>query len=239
MRYGETDNTQKPKVDPAPPWLLSFGDVTALLLTFFVMLFSMSTLQSEKWEAIISKLNSSKEASKQFKPIPNANNNVATVELAPALPLGYLGEVLDEKLKEDPVLARAIIHQLEDAIVVSLPSDLLFAAGQVTLTADAKEALFRLSGVIETVGNHIEIEGHAAPENDDRGIYSSAWSLSLARAIAVSNELEKSGYVRKTAVLGVASSRFGQLDQRISEERRFELARRVDIVIRPDQGEVR
>ena len=237
MHNGE-QNAAKLDKDPAPLWLLSFGDVTALLLTFFVLLFSMSTLQSEKWEVVTSKLNSSKQSFNQLKPMPNAVNNVSTVELVPALPLGYLGEVLEEKLQADPVLARAIIHRLEGMIVVSLPFDLLFAAGEVTLTDVAKEALFRMGGVIATLGNQIDIEGHSAPKEDENGIFTSAWTMSLARAVAVSNELVRSGYIQNTAILGLGASRFNQIDQRLSYERRSTLARRVDIIIHPVQGDV-
>ena len=237
MHNGE-QNSAKSDNDPAPLWLLSFGDVTALLLTFFVLLFSMSTLQSEKWEVVISQLNSSKQSFKQLKPMPNAVNNVSTVELVPALPLGYLGEGLEEKLQADPVLARAIIHRLKDKIVVSLPFDLLFAAGEVTLTDVAKEALFRMGGVIATLGNQIDIEGHSAPQEDENGIFTSAWTMSLARAIAVSNELVRSGYIQNTVILGLGASRFNQIDQRLSYERRSALARRVDIIIHPVQGDV-
>ena len=237
MHNGE-QNSAKSDNDPAPLWLLSFGDVTALLLTFFVLLFSMSTLQSEKWEVVISQLNSSKQSFKQLKPMPNAVNNVSTVELVPALPLGYLGEVLEEKLQADPVLARAVIHRLEGMIVISLPFDLLFAAGEVTLTDVAKEALFRMGGVIATLGNQIDIEGHSAPKEDENGIFTSAWTMSLARAVAVSNELVRSGYIQNTAILGLGASRFNQIDQRLSYERRSTLARRVDIIIHPVQGDV-
>ena len=237
MHNGE-QNSAKSDNDPAPLWLLSFGDVTALLLTFFVLLFSMSTLQSEKWEVVISQLNSSKQSFTQLKPMPNAVNNVSTVELVPALPLGYLGEVLEEKLQADPVLARAIIHRLKGMIVVSLPFDLLFAAGEVTLTDVAKEALFRMGGVIATLGNQIDIEGHSAPQEDENGIFTSAWTMSLARAVAVSNELVRSGYIQNTTILGLGASRFNQIDQRLSYERRSTLARRVDIIIHPVQGDV-
>ena len=146
MQSGEQSSIIVDK-DPALPWLLSFADVTALLLTFFILLFSMSTLQSEKWQGLISKLDSSKQPYKQLMQMPKAVNNLSKVELIPALPLGYLGEVLEEKLKSDPILARAIIHRLESAIVVSLPSDLLFESGGVAFTDVAKEAVFLMGGI--------------------------------------------------------------------------------------------
>ena len=238
MQSGEQSSIIVDK-DPAPPWLLSFADVTALLLTFFILLFSMSTLQSEKWQGLISKLNSSKQPYKQLMQMPKAVNNLSKVELIPALPLGYLGEVLEEKLKSDPILARAIIHRLESAIVVSLPSDLLFESGGVAFTDVAKEAVFLMGGIVSTIGNQIDIEGHSAPKADEDGIFDSAYILSLARAVAVANELASSGYAQNTNILGLGASRFNQIDQRLSYERRSALAHRVDIVIHPYQGDAR
>ncbi|MBE88922.1 MAG: chemotaxis protein MotB [Rhodospirillaceae bacterium] len=238
MHSGEQSSIILDK-DRAPPWLLSFADVTALLLTFFVLLFSMSTLQSEKWQGLISKHDSSKQPYKQLIPMPKAVNNLSNVELIPALPLGYLGEVLEEKLQADPVLARAIIHRLESAIVISLPSELLFAAGEIALTDAAKEALFLMGGIVTTIGNQIDIEGHSAPKENEDGIFDSAYILSLARAVAVANELARSGYAQNTNILGLGASRFNQIDQGLNEERRIALARRVDIVIHPYQGDAR
>ena len=40
-------------------WMLTFTDLVSLLLTFFVLLFSMSTLEIEKWEAITASLSRS------------------------------------------------------------------------------------------------------------------------------------------------------------------------------------
>lgn len=53
----------KRKEDPppagAPGWMATFGDLMNLLLCFFVLLFSMSTVDAEKFEMIISSIQSS------------------------------------------------------------------------------------------------------------------------------------------------------------------------------------
>ena len=41
-------------------WLVTFADVIALLLAFFVMLFSMSNIKTEPWNVIISQISSSR-----------------------------------------------------------------------------------------------------------------------------------------------------------------------------------
>ena len=37
-------------------WMITFADLTALMLTFFVLLFSMSKVETSTWEAIVDSL---------------------------------------------------------------------------------------------------------------------------------------------------------------------------------------
>lgn len=41
----------------SPAWMATFSDLMNLLLCFFVMLFSMSTVQEEKWDAMVAAMN--------------------------------------------------------------------------------------------------------------------------------------------------------------------------------------
>jgi len=217
-------------------WLITFADISALLLAFFVMIFSMSTLELDKWEAVISRLTRGDPTTVQLRPAPVSTTSVPTVDLPPALPLGYLAEVLDEKLREDALSGRVNIHRLDKMIVVSLPTELLFLPGKATLTPQAQEALFRVSSALSQIGNQIDIQGHTAPPADDSSGADWKWRLSLERAAAVADELRRIGYQGNPAVLGLADSRYRFLDPDISEKKRLELARRVDLVIHPTEG---
>ena len=43
----------------SPAWMATFSDLMNLLLCFFVLLFSMSTVDAEKYELVVASLNSS------------------------------------------------------------------------------------------------------------------------------------------------------------------------------------
>ncbi|WP_425406003.1 flagellar motor protein MotB [Hwanghaeella sp.] len=224
------------KIEKSPAWLVSMGDVTALMLTFFVMLFSMSYVKSERWDEIISLLNRATEPSEIQKPIPTSERAIPSVEVLPGLSTDYLHRILQEKLSRDPILASARITPLEGQVVISLPSDVLFASGSVQLGDEALAAVRELAGVLAQVGNQAEIVGHTDPLPPPEGSYPSNWDLSLARALRVANSLTEAGYRGRFAAIGMGDSRFRHLDPSLPEERRYELARRVDVVLRSEAG---
>lgn len=63
---------RKPEDPPAgsPLWMATFGDLMNLLLCFFVLLFSMSTIDAQKFEEIAASLSSS------FSVLPQGGSSV-------------------------------------------------------------------------------------------------------------------------------------------------------------------
>ena len=43
----------------SPEWMATFSDLMNLLLCFFVLLFSMSSIDNEKWEKVVESLQNS------------------------------------------------------------------------------------------------------------------------------------------------------------------------------------
>lgn len=54
----------------APAWMATFGDMMNLLLCFFVLLFSMSTVDAQKFELLVASLNSS------FSILPSGSSSI-------------------------------------------------------------------------------------------------------------------------------------------------------------------
>ena len=218
-------------------WLMTFADITALLLAFFVMLFAMSSLEPEKWQSVISRVVTVDQREETKAPPPDSPNTVSTEDIAPALPTDYLSQVLAEKFKRHAILSRVMVHRLDRQVILSLPSDALFKSGEIVLTPAAREALFGLASAVATLGNQIDVYGHADKPPESQRAFTSKWILSLARAVAVASELKRTGLARNVTMLGLGDSRFSHLHPKLSAERRHALARRVDIVIRSTEGE--
>ena len=232
---------KKPDTSPKgpPPWMLSLADLISLLLTFFVMLFAMSTVKVDAWNEIIDSM--SKAAVDIENPeetdAPQADNNISTTIRKPAMNLDYLKSILTNNLKNDDVLGDAMLRQESDRLVLSLPGDLLFVSGQAALTRQAQQALFRLGGVLSNIGNKVGVQGHSDPVPlSGQGRFTSNWELSLSRAISVANSLKASGYPGSISVYGFADSRFDRISSDLPDQQRFIRARRVDIVVESHSG---
>ncbi len=216
------------------PWLITFTDLFALLLAFFILLFSMSELETGKWQTM-------KEAFSKHRETPYgtaaesgpADKPEGGVKREPALDLGYLGKVFEAHAKDNLLLANAVIYRVGEKLVISLPADLLFPPGAAAIESKGRAALFELAGLLRNIANDISVTGHTDP-TPVSGAFASNWDLSLARAAAVAAALKRSGYARAVDSFGVADSNFAELPNALPLARREELARRVDIVVTPN-----
>ncbi len=230
--------TQMPSTNEAASkaWMLTFTDLVSLMLTFFVLLFSMSNVKVDQWKNVIDSLsNTLKPTPVETTPTISATFNIGTLFRKQAINLDYLAGVLRDSLKPLTQLDSARVIRLEDRLVITLPGDLLFEPGRAEMTEQAADALFILGGVFRNMDNEISVDGHTDPAPPSGNEYQSNWQLSTARAAAVANSLRRAGYREKIAAYGYSDSRYEQLPD-IEDAARRALGRRVDIVVLPTVG---
>jgi len=224
----------------APLWLLTFTDIMALMLTFFVLLYSMSIPEVEKWEELTSSVN--KGFSKFYSPpkFSGAQDTISIqkIDRNDALNLNYLRGLIEAKIDEDKLLKDVVVITTKDSLIISMPEKLLFEAGQDSVKTEGKRALFSLGGLLARIRNRIEIVGHSDPRpiTNQNSKFASNWELSLARAAQVSNILLQVGYRRDMITRGMSSARYDELPTSLPDSQRLDLSRRVDIVVMQDDG---
>jgi len=223
-----------------PLWLITFADIMALMLTFFVLLYSMSTPEVEKWESLTSAINQgfSKFYSQPRHAGAQDTINIEKLDFSRALNLNYLKTLLEEVVSQDDRLDQTKLILQHDRLIVSLPEDLLFESGQDDVQPRAQQAIFAIADVLSRIRNRVEIIGHTDPRpitNPELGI-SSNWELSLARAASVAEVLKNAGYDKNMIIRGLSSARYYELPEDLPEDQRLSYARRVDIVIMKDDG---
>jgi chemotaxis protein MotB len=213
-------------------WLVIFADLVALLLTFFVLLFSMSNMTPERWKEIVDALTKALNPNSEKVIVikKKKKKNVAMVFRPQAINLDYLRAVFEQKVIQNKALKGSKLTLLEDRLVVSLPGSLLFGASSAKLKSGAKEPLFTLGGLLGNVENQLGINGYADEKNLNGSAYKSNWELSLARSIAVGNALRDAGYSGDIVNYGFGNAHSSYLTNATEGQRRL-LSRRIDMVI--------
>ena len=178
----------------APDWMLTYGDMVTLLLTFFVMLYTTATVDGAKIQLILAAFSGLGMRS-------GGTTLQATGELADmgntimSLPSAQKGRALDEARKKaismfQPEIQAKKVRVKEDerGLVISLAADSFFepASAEVRIE-ESRELLQRISNLLISLDeNKFRIEGHTddSPTDPD-GEWQTNWELSSARSTNV------------------------------------------------------
>ncbi len=177
-----------PKVEETgqPPWLITFADLVSLMLVFFVMLFAMSSLDSEPLQQILGR-----------NPIPQViespeelvqERSMERAPVADARDPDYLLSVFKTKLESDPLLQDLPLTSYGDRIVLSIPAERLAADLEAGPTGRGGALVHALGGALQTLPNQIVIDGYA-PE----GAGGNRWQNALRLAYRIAHGLEEAG----------------------------------------------
>ena len=229
----DDDDVVKPD-KPSMDWLLTFADLVSLLITFFVLLYSMKVIDTQRWDEMkgsFSGVFSIREAIVFHQ--PDKTTTVEKVDSATADNLDYIQSLMMKRFKENKVLQFAAMdrnYEL-DRLTITLPSSILFESGGVELKKEGQEAMLLLGEVMLYLDNRIEVGGHTDPYPISNIAYPTNWELAMVRSIRVAENLESQGVPGPIVAVSYAASRFDQLDETLKSAERYEKARRVDLII--------
>jgi len=176
----------------SPDWMLTYGDMTTLLLTFFIMMFTTATIDGSELRMIL--------AAFQGLGSLMGGNTLEVGKLAElgntimSLPSMERGSALDKARKTaisqfQPELKTKKIRIKEDerGLVISLAADSFFKPASAEINIEeARSVLQRVAALLSSqdLKDHkFRIEGHtdSLPTNP-KGKWHTNWELSTARA---------------------------------------------------------
>jgi chemotaxis protein MotB len=186
---------KKKKCPPAgaPAWMTTFSDMTTLLLTFFIMMFTTATVDGSDLRLILSAfqglgaLEGGTTLDAEGKLAALGNNIMA-------LPSRKAGTSLDRAKKlavslfQPEIKSRKVrITEDERGIVISLSADAFYRPASAELNIEeARTTVQNLANLMKAdfmVKRKFRIEGHTdSSPTDDAGPWRSNWELSSARA---------------------------------------------------------
>jgi chemotaxis protein MotB len=231
--------SEEQKIDPNS-WMITFADLVMLLLTFFVLLLTMSSMDTKKLRDLMTHFREStgvlefSGAGQVYKLGAFVNKYNSTDSLLVVDQKNFLTKIkLVSNLTNilEDLSKNITLSDDERGIALSFHGNILFEPGKTTLRKEAFPVLDVIAEAIEECPNDVLIMGHSdnTPIKDE--VYGSNWELSTYRGISVLNYfVNKKGLSpSRFSVGGSGSSR--PLYPNINQKNRS-LNRRVEIIFK-------
>lgn len=214
-----------------PAWMVTYGDLMSLLLTFFVLLVSFSSIQMAKFQKALGSLKGAlgvlpREESvlKQWEPVMPQLTDYQKRRVYKVI------SQLRNVVKTEGLEQNISMESTGNGIIIRIESPILFGLGEAELKPSAYPILNKILEMTQQWPNNIRIEGHT----DDLPIHTSRfpsnWELSTARALSVLRYFLQRGAIEPQRLAAVGYGQYHPLVPNNSPANRAK-NRRVEIYI--------
>lgn len=230
------------KKDNKERWLLTYSDLITLLLAFFVVLYSISSINVKKFQAIALSLAATmgggqsvlSESGASLAPGISGsdlfNDELTPKEFQELSDLERIRKELQAYIDQNGLTGKVTVQMEERGVVVSFQEVALFPLGSAELTPVARETIGKIGLIIMKTPQYIRVEGHTDNLPINTREFPSNWELSVARATSVVQELIHSLNFPPYRLSATGYGEFRPREPNDSEAQRQQ-NRRVDIVI--------
>lgn len=227
----------------APLWMTTFSDMMSLLLTFFILLFSMSSVSEDKFQAASQSLQNAL-LNGTGSGVLEGGNLVTEDEhpdgTSPEVPLEVqeMYEEVQEFVAENELGSTISLSRDDKGIYVDIKESILFASGQAAVKDQGTETLDLVGELLNKFNNRVIIEGYTDDVPVGNSKYSSNWELSVDRAVSVVRYLSEQKKVSPVRLSAVGYGEYRPVVPNDTAQNRAR-NRRVNIVLVHEPKEVK
>lgn len=178
---------KKKKGDDINPnaWLDTYADTITLLLTFFILLYSMSSVDAKKLNELSNALQKSLRGDVKVEELSDikeiATNNEKTSEQIQEDLVKKVNETIEANSFTDVIKVR----DEDRGVVLQLDETILFDPGKADLMKKSQNVLNMVTKIVKDLPNDVLIEGNTDDIPMFNKEFQSNWELSTARAVSV------------------------------------------------------
>jgi chemotaxis protein MotB len=178
----------------APEWMCTFSDLMSLLLCFFILLFSISSIEKQKF---VQAINSIQGALGRIPELFNTSyvkpKDVVPQKVEPTQRTKTIQRAKEaiakkarSKLVVDETSKEIIVEGVKEGIRFSLVGRVLFEPGSATLSPNGQALIDKIGEILNEFPNRIRIEGHTDSSSiSANSAFIDNWRLAQARAFSV------------------------------------------------------
>jgi len=216
-------------------WLLTYSDLITLLLAFFIMMYTFSKQDAQKYQEVSEQLKAiftggvsilktgASTGSKTVITLPQSSSAANDVEKRLEKEIQGMAEAADPEHKIS-------VFRDERGIVIRVMDKAFFDTGRARLKDSAKEALSKIAPIIVSANSPIRIEGHTDNVPIKTNEFDSNWELSARRATEVVRHLVEKYNFPPERIEASGYAEYHPLAPNDTEQNRA-LNRRIEIII--------
>ena len=150
-------------------WMDTYGDMVTLLLCFFVMLYSMSTMDKEKWIALVQSFNPSAVTEEVSGGLGSENSDAEALTQAQVdADIEDLYQSMKNYIEQEQLSTQVSITKGGGYVFVSFDNTVFFDGDSYILRDDGKVVLDQVAKSIAAVSGSIDeirVLGHTAQDD--------------------------------------------------------------------------
>ncbi|HFE65158.1 MAG TPA: flagellar motor protein MotB [Caldithrix sp.] len=219
----------------APGWMVTYGDLMSLLLCFFVLLVSFSSIEMAKFQKALGSLKGAlgvlprqETVFKQWEPVMPQLTDYEKKRTRKVI------SELRNMVKGKGISKNLTFEATDDGIIIRIDSPILYNSGEAEIKPRAFPILDKIMELTADWSNSIRIEGHTDNIPIHNSQYPSNWELSTARALSVLRYFLHSGKIEPQQLAAVGYGKYHPLVPNTTAENRAK-NRRVEIYIVADK----
>ncbi len=229
-------NSEPEKKPNHERWLITYADLITLLMIFFVLLYTISNINSRKFAQLAASMSEALLGQNSGYFIGDAPGPLLIQDTTAAGGKNELAnmqkakEEIEKYIESQGLKGKVEVSQEERGLVISLKEALLFNKGSADITPPAREVILKVGQVLSKLPNNVRIEGHTCDLPIHTARFPSNWELSTARATNVVKFLITEVGMKPEKLSATGYGEFRPVVPNTSEANRAR-NRRVDIVV--------
>ena len=209
-------------------WMDTFADTMTLLLTFFILLYSISAVDSEKLKQLSEALQYSLTGESSIEEVQSIDD--LKVELEKGTKYEDLAAKLNEIIEQNSLTDEIKIREEDRGIVLELDESILFDSGKADIKPSSIPILDTISKIINETDNEIVAEGNTDDVPVKNAEFDSNWELSTKRALSIVKYLIENKNINPNRISIKGYGEFNPIAPNDTQENKSK-NRRVDILV--------
>ncbi|MEA3348964.1 MAG: flagellar motor protein MotB [Pseudomonadota bacterium] len=185
----------EPEGEGESEWLATFADLTTLLLCFFVLLFSISSINNKKFRSIMSEIRISLGNAVPMTALEQEEvkeGGDAVINLLPKQKT--VATELEEIINDENLSSSTVVDMGDDGALLRIGGKVMFESGSSEINPRAFSALDKIIVMALKYPEYcLDIKGHTDNIPISAGKFLSNWELSALRATTVLRYLLENG----------------------------------------------